>query len=47
MAFLDLMDLEFRNGDDPSIAMGIETLATNDLIPEWLAEGLDRSRLPK
>lgn len=34
MAFLDPMDLEFGNGNDPSIAIGTETLAANDMIPE-------------
>jgi hypothetical protein len=34
MAFLDPMDLEFGNGDDPSITMGTKTLAANALIPE-------------
>ena len=36
MAFLDPMDLEFDDDDDLSSAMGTETLAANDLIPESL-----------
>jgi hypothetical protein len=44
MAFLDPMDLRFDDDDDPSTAMGTETLAANDLIPEEFAEG---SQLPK
>jgi hypothetical protein len=46
MAFLDPMDLGFDDGDYPSTAMGTETLAANDMIPEWFAEGSDRSQLP-
>jgi hypothetical protein len=38
MAFLDSMDLEFDDGNDLSTAMGTETLAANDLIPEEFAE---------
>jgi hypothetical protein len=40
------MDLEFSDDDDSSTAMSTETLAANDMIPEWLAEGSDISRLP-
>ena len=47
MAFLDRMDLKFDGGDDLSTAVGTKALPANDLIPEWFAEGSDRSQLPK
>jgi hypothetical protein len=43
MAFLDPMDLEFDDDDDLSTAIGTETLAANDLIPEEFAEGSNNS----
>lgn len=46
MAFLDSIDLKFDNEDDPNTAMGTETLAANDLILGWFAEGSHKSQLP-
>ena len=37
-------DLEFGDDDDPSTAMGTETLAGYDLVPEEFAEGSDKSQ---
>ena len=47
MDFLDPMDLEFDDDDDPSTAVGTETLAIDDMILEWFAERSDGSQLPK
>jgi hypothetical protein len=41
------MDLEFDDDENPSAAMGTRTLAANDMILEWFAEGSGRSQLLK
>ena len=40
-------DFDFDFDDDPSTSTGTETLAADDGIPEWFAEGSDRPQLPK